>query len=321
MTARLLDRRLVRTAVVLVLPVAFFGCGSAPGDVAVSSGDGAAGDAVQVRSAGPAAERPPSADGLTLPLDAFALTAAEDQAVAQVAEAQARECAQSFGLDTSAADPLPFGTAAESAAAVATRHDRRYAVADPEVAAAHGYHPPTTVDVRREFYEAHTDAELEVLIGVASDGSVTSRAGVPDGGCLGEAARATAVTDDAGLRAGEELVSEVQAAAWHAAMADPRVVEAFAAWSACLAAAGFQYAAPMDANDDPRWWVSDVASPEEIATAVADVACKSSTGLIPVWSAVEAEHQTALISQHRAGLDEYRALLDGQVAEARAAAG
>lgn len=305
--------RLVRTAVVLVLPVAFFGCGSAPGDVAVSSSvDGV--EALQVRSAGSVAARPP-VDGLTLPLDAYALTAAEDQVLARAAEARVRECAASFGLD--AAGSLPFGTAAESASAAATRHDRRYAVVDPEVAAAHGYHAPTTVDVRREFYEAHTDAELEVLVGVAADGSATTRAGVPSGGCLGQAARATAAADEAGLRAGEELVSAVQADAWHAAMADPRVVDAFAVWSACMAGAGYQYAAPMEANDDPRWWSSEVAGADEIATAVADVACKSSTGLIPVWSAVEAEHQTALIAENRAGFDAYRAALDAQVAAAR----
>jgi hypothetical protein len=314
---------LVRTAVVLVLPVALFGCGSAPGDadadVAVPSSD-AAGDVLQVRSAGSVAARPPDA-GLTLPLDAFALTAAEDQVLARAAEARVRECAAGFGLDTSAADPLPFGTAADADAAVATRHDRRYAVADPEVAAMYGYHPPATADVRREFYEAHTSAELEVLVGVTAAGAPTSRAGVPDGGCLGEAARAVGdeAADEAGLRAGEELVSEVQAGAWHAAMADPRVADAFAAWSACLSDAGFDYAAPMQANDDPRWWASEVAGAEEIATAVADVACKESTGLIPVWSAVEAEHQEAWIAEHRAGLDAYRALLDAQVASASTA--
>ena len=320
MTARLLDRRLVRTAIVLVLPVAFFGCGSAPGDVAVSSSDGAGGEVVQVRSAGSVAARPPVA-GLTLPLDAYALTAADDQVLARAAETRVRECAESFGLDPSATGPLPFGTASESASAVATRHDRRYAVADPEVAATYGYHPPTTVDVRREFYEAHTDAELEVLVGTTADGAPAARAGVPDGGCLGEAARATAVADEAELRAGEELVSGVQADAWHTAMADPRMVDAFAAWSACMGLAGYQYVAPMDANDDSRWWGSDVAGADEIAAAVADVACKQSTGLIPVWSAVEAEHQAELIAQHRAELDAYRSLLDDQVLQARSLAG
>lgn len=300
--------RLVRTAVVLVLPVAFFGCGSAPGDV------------VQVRSAGSGsvADRSPAA-GLTLPLDAFAFSAAEDLALARDAEARVRECAAAFGLDTSAAEPLPFGAAADSAAAAATRHDRRYAVADPEVAATYGYHPPPTADVRREFYQAHTSAELEILVGVTASGTPTSRAGVPDGGCLAEAARDVAAGDEAALRSGEELVSEVQAGAWHAAMTDPRVVDAFAAWSSCLAGAGFDYAAPMEANDDPRWWASEVATADEIATAVADVACKQSTGLIPVWSAVEAEHQEALIAEHRAELDAYRSLLDAQVASASTA--
>lgn len=323
MTARPFDRRLVRTAFVLALPIAFFGCGSAPGDVAVgadSAAVGAAGSA-QARSAGYVADRPDS--GLTLPLDAYAFSADEDQVLAQVAEAQVRACLESYGLDSAAAGPLPFGTAADTATTAAQRHERRYAVADAEVAATYGYHPPETTDVRREFYESHTAAELEVLVGVTADGApVTARHGgktVPDGGCLGQAALLTPTADQDALRSGEELVSGVQADAWHSALSDPRVVEAFAVWSACIAAAGYQYDAPMQANDDPAWWQSDTASAEEIATATADVACKESTGLIPAWSAVEAEHQAALIERNRAGLDAYRALLDQQVAQARAA--
>ncbi|RIQ23270.1 hypothetical protein [Jiangella rhizosphaerae] len=308
MTARVL----VRTAVLLALPIAVAGCAAAPADVAVESSGGAA----AVAGAEPVR---PAETVLTLPLDAYALTAAEDHVLARAAEAHVRHCATSLGLDAAAVDPLPFGTAAESASAAAGRHDRRYAVADPEVAAAHGYHPPSTTDVRREFYEAHTDAELAILVGATADGVPTAREGIPDGGCLGAAARATAVADEAALRAGQELVSAVQSDAWHAALANPRVLDAFAAWSACMAEAGYDYAAPMDANDDPRWWTSDVAGPEEIATAVADVACKESTGLIAVWSAVEAGHQSRLIAASRAELDAYRALLDAQVSAASTA--
>lgn len=288
-------RPLVRPAVVLLLPLALVGCGtaSAPDDVALASDN-----ALQVRSAGviePA--------GLVLPLDAYALSAADDQVLARAAEERVLACAESFGLDAAAVSPLPFGSAEAASAAADTRHDRRYAVADPEVAATYGYHPPVVVDVREEFYAAHTEAELEVLVGA--------------GGCLGEASRAYAIGDEAGLRAGEELVSEVQASAWHSTLADARVLEAFAEWSACMAAAGYDYAAPMSANDDPRWWESEVAGAEEIAAAVADVACKSSTGLVDVWSGVEAEHQTQVIAANSEELAAYRSLLDQQVAAAR----
>lgn len=313
MTARVL----IRTAVLLALPgaVAVGGCAAAPADVAVESPGGAAAMARLAVADGPAEA------GLTLPLDAYALTAAEDQLLARAAEAQVRECAVALGLDAAAVDPLPFGTAAESASAAAGRHDRRYAVADPEVAAQHGYHPPPTGDVRGEFYAAHTDAELEVLAGVTAEGAPAARDDVPDGGCLGVAARAIAVASEASLRAGQELVAAVQSDAWHAALADPRVIDAFAAWSACMARAGYAYAAPMDANDDPRWWTSDTAGPDEVAAAVADIACKESTGLVPVWSAVEAGHQARFIAAHQGELDAYRALLDQQVSAAHALAG
>ncbi|SEF08219.1 hypothetical protein [Jiangella alba] len=305
MTARVL----VRTAVLLALPVA--GCAAAPADVAVQSSGG-----VAVAGSLPAAGSAPAAGpSLTLPLDAYALTTEEGRELGSAAEARVRECASALGLDDAAVEPLPFGSAADGP----DRHDRRYAVADPEIAAEHGYHPPPTTDVRRAFYEAHTDAELEVLVGVTADGAATTRDDVPEGGCLGAAAQAASVASESSLRAGQDLVSAVQADAWHAALADPRVLDAFAAWSACMAGAGYHYAAPMDANDDPRWWTSESAGPDELATAAADVACKSSTGLIPVWSAVEAEHQAALIAGHQSALDDYRALLDAQVSAASTA--
>lgn len=304
MTARVL----VRTAVLLALPVA--GCAAAPADVAVQS-SGGGGTAVAGAMAGSS-----SAAGLTLPLDAYAITAAEGRVLGSAAEARVRECATALGLDAAAIEPLPV---AADVADVAARHDRRYAVADPEVAAEHGYHPPPSTDVRREFYEAHTDAELEVLVGVTADGAATTRDDVPEGGCLGAASRPDSVASESSLRAGQDLVSAVQADAWHAALADPRVLDAFAAWSACMADAGYDYAAPMDANDDPRWWTSDAAGPDELATAVADVACKSSTGLIHVWSAVEAGYQSQFIAASQAELDAYRALLDQQVSAASTA--
>ncbi|TDE15753.1 hypothetical protein [Jiangella asiatica] len=302
-----------RTTVLIVLPLALAvaGCGGARSDDVAVVAD----SVTAARSAGQVADRQPAE--LVLPLDEYAFSEAEDEVLAAAAEAAVRDCFEARGFDAADADPLPFGSAggaaadAVDAADAADKHERRYAVADPEVAARHGYHPPDTTDVRQEFYESHTEAELTALVGT-QDGA--------DDGCLHEADEVTAVGNEATLREGELLVSEVQADAWHGAMADPRVQDAFAAWSACMAAAGYRYDAPMEANDDPAWWSTDVAGADEIATAVADVACKDSTGLIAVWSAVEAEYQSELIAQNQDGFDAYRALLDDQVAHARAAA-
>ncbi|WP_157553434.1 hypothetical protein [Jiangella gansuensis] len=293
-----------RSAILLAAPLllAMGACAGSQGDddVAVP-----ADPAPAARAANSVAS--PPAGTLVLPLDAYAFSAAEDQVLGQAAEAAVIACFEARGFDAADAHPLPFTRAVADDASA--RHERRYSVTDPDVAARHGYHPPDTTDVREEFYASHTEPELAALVG--------SGDGAPDG-CLHQAEAATTAGDEAALRAGEELVSEVQADAWHGAMADPRVVEAFRAWSACMAEAGYRYDAPMDANDDPTWWRTDTASAEEIATATADVACKESTGLIPVWSEVEAEYQAELIAQHQDRFDAYRARLDEQVAQARA---
>lgn len=319
MTVRSIHRRSAGGALALALPLALFGCaaggdgGDDGVDVAVGAGP------AQARVAGQViAER--LEPGLLLPLDAYAFTDAESRLIGAATEAAVKECFVANGRAAGDADPLPFTAGARE---VTDRHERRYAVADADVAARYGYHPPPARDLHREFYEGHSADELALLTGTpstgAADGARSEAATVPDGGCLGQADAVLAPADGAAQRAGEELVSTVQSDAWHGALRDPRVLDVFAAWSACMADAGFDYEAPMRANDDPAWWVADTAGPQEIATATADVACKDRTGLIATWSAVEAEYQAELIAEHQAGLDAYRAVLDRQVAQARTA--
>lgn len=302
------DRRPLAT-LLFALPLVLLGCSADGGgdDVAVSSGS------EQARVSGEVVVP----EGVALPLDAYAFSDKEAQVIGQATEASVMECFQAYGFAAADAEPLPVG----SGGAKTERHARRYAVADAEVAATYGYHPPQNGDVRRDFYEAHTAEELQVLVGPTEGKSAVSQyrgRAVPQGGCLGQAVAAVAAGDAAAQRAGEELVSSVQADAWNASLRDPRVLDVFAAWSACMAEAGYSYEAPMQANDDPAWQ-SPTASPEEIATATADVACKEKTDLVAVWSSVEAEHQAGSIAKHQKRFDAYRAVLDQQVADARAA--
>lgn len=295
--------------VALLISIPVVSCSTNGGDqddVTIDSGA----DAPAAAGAAIAPAAPATAE-LSLPLDAYSLSRDESSVVGQATEALVTTCFEGYGFAARDARPLPlFG-----AQAATDPHSRRYFVADAAVAAAHGYHAPPAHDVRREFYESHTAAELHVLGGQdLSGGSATTYAGqkVPAGGCLGQAAAAIERHDRKAAVAGEQLVSAIQAEAWHRALVDPRMVDGFAAWASCMATAGYPYADPIQANDDARWHGADV-TPVEIATARADVGCKQEVGLVGLWSSVETEMQHDVIAEHRGKLDAYRGVLDAQV--------
>lgn len=92
--------------------------------------------------------------------------------------------------------------------------------------------------------------------------------------------------------------------AWDGAVGDERTAAAVAAWSACMAGQGYDYAHPLDPFEaftpgDPA--TGDPLAPpaeEELATGLADVACKAEVGFMDVWYGVLAEHQQAVIDAH-----------------------
>ena len=67
--------------------------------------------------------------------------------------------------------------------------------------------------------------------------------------------------------------------------------------------AGYHYATPRDANNDSRW-SGPTASPLEIATAIADVRCKRTTGLLDIWVAVTRAYEQRYVDRHAAALAE-----------------
>jgi hypothetical protein len=85
---------------------------------------------------------------------------------------------------------------------------------------------------------------------------------------------------------------------------DPGILAIDKAWSACMTHRGFSYRTPQQAAQ--RNWPS-APSPVEIATAVADVTCKTQTNLTNTWLTVEAAYQLALISQNLTALSQLQA--------------
>jgi hypothetical protein len=69
-----------------------------------------------------------------------------------------------------------------------------------------------------------------------------------------------------------------------------------------MAAAGHDYPGPLDPPKDPRFQGA-VATPLEVATARADVACKQRTNLVGVWFADESRLQLSLIQANRRALE------------------
>jgi hypothetical protein len=86
-----------------------------------------------------------------------------------------------------------------------------------------------------------------------------------------------------------------QAAQW--AQSDPRVLATQRAWSKCMAARGYRYQTPLEPVT--HHWPKK-PTPVEIATATADVTCKTWVNLPHTVLAIEAAYQRALLAQNPA---------------------
>jgi hypothetical protein len=251
--------------------------------------------------------------GLRLPLEEYQFSDAQWARVTSAQQILATACMRRFGLRYD-----PVENAGRSP--VRSRTDRRYGLADPGQARAHGYQLPadSTGPVSRP---ALSDDQVTVLEGRSvghgperSPAPVRHRGKpVPEGGCMGEARRAL-VRDGAVGEA--EAVRRIDTASVLRAMEDPRVRSAFDRWSACMEKRGHAYDDPWQAINDKAFRGPGV-TPREIATAVADVACKRETNLVGVWYAVDAAYQRRMLAA--AGARRLEALKErkrGQLAAA-----
>jgi hypothetical protein len=127
------------------------------------------------------------------------------------------------------------------------------------------------------------------------------------GGCAGEAARALGEGDLFGDAT--TLADQITVSAFSRAEADPRVVAVFGAWSTCMIRRGYRFASPFAAAGSVDIHTK-APSKTEIATAVADVACKKATKLVDVFYAVEVTRERDLIRKYIRHLNR----LKGQIA-------
>lgn len=113
-------------------------------------------------------------------------------------------------------------------------------------------------------------------------------------------------------------VIALQASQW--AQTDPRVLAVERAWSRCMARHGYSYGTPLQAQQH-NWPRAPTGG--EVATAVADVSCKTQTNLPNTWLTVEAAYQATLVAQNLAALSQLQANFQGllQRAEGKLASG
>ncbi len=247
---------------------------------------------------------------LKLPLEAYLLSAREMDDLTAARDIFLNRCSHRFGV-TMPAPPK------QRHLAPITYTERRYGVADPELAAEDGYHLGVR-DPRNagELPRPRLSAEQELVLTGTPPPTGTPHAKaptspqskapqthvrgrkVPTGGCLGEADRRFG-----GSWANPDLVEEIDATSVVKATEDRRVRATFRAWSACMKAKGLRYSTPWDPANDPRFTGAH-SSPTEITVATADVACKKKTNVIGVWYAVDAAYQRALIERNQAALDQ-----------------
>ncbi|QMU69593.1 hypothetical protein [Streptacidiphilus sp. P02-A3a] len=245
---------------------------------------------------------------IVLPITPYLFTDAQSSQLVAAHVKLASACMRRYGFGYS----VPAAPVAPEQLPV---NESRYGVMTPDQA-RYGYHF-MAVEMKRLRAGAApiqdppkvTPAMAAVLWG-SSSGPVDGRS-VPSGGCNGEA------TTELGGRNGRygdpDIAESIQADSYDRSQSDPRVLKAFAAWSACMRADGYDYPSPNAATNDPRWSASAEPSAAEIATARADVACKRRTNLVGVWASVESAYQDAAIELNADSLRQARATMQREL--------
>ncbi|WP_079405679.1 hypothetical protein [Streptomyces sp. 3211] len=229
----------------------------------------------------------------TLPMEGYLPSDHEQRQMSQAVNMLIGDCMKSTGYGRWRAAPeLPK-------AGPKTLTDWRYGIHDIDLAKRRGYKADAA---EQAVYDAAVNAG-------AVDGTSAMS---PDGKAL-QACRAEARTKLKGdVVAYSEEAQGLGNEAFVRSKEDPTVVAAFQAWSSCMKEQGYEYMQPLDASDDPRFSGPDV-TPEEIAAATADIACRDRTQVAKVWWEAESKLQTTSLEKHAESLNKSRKDMDATV--------
>ncbi|WP_234432513.1 hypothetical protein [Streptomyces sp. NRRL S-378] len=180
-----------------------------------------------------------------------------------------------------------------------TLTDWRYGIHDGELAKRRGYKPD---DAEQAAYDEAVN--LGAVDGTSPEG--------PDGKalqvCIGEARTKLGTGASSYGEEAQKLGNE----AFTRSKEDPKVIAASQEWSSCMKEQGYNYKQPLDASDDSRFSGKEV-TPEEIATATADITCRNRTHVAKIWWETEAKLQTASLEKNAETLEKARKELDASI--------
>lgn len=244
-----------------------------------------------------------SYEDIVLPFDAYLLTREQRMALNDAREHLIRTCAMRHGLQVTG--KVASGDQPSRQLMIG----RRYGIIEPNEAAASGYRvtPRLLADSGKDSdgwnptpEEFRVVAGKDQVTGESAAGQPIGGTAVVEGGCAAEAGRQ--LSAGGGERAsnyGEIL----QVQTYEMAERDSRVVAAWAKWSECMAESGYVYRSPWEPNN--HGWGPEPTK-EEIATAVADVACRRKVNLVGIWLAVESAYQQRAVDEFQQRLDQSR---------------
>ncbi|MET8697452.1 hypothetical protein ABZW10_01040 [Kitasatospora sp. NPDC004723] len=259
------------------------------------------------------------ADDKALPIEAYLLTMEQQKQLIAARDALTTRCMTGFGF-TYAVEPAP----AEPGTVSKNLTQWRYFVTDAAEAAQYGY---TVKDYRpgqKPSRAQQPPTYLLALTGSPTGAAVlpgqTPESGkeingrqVPPGGCLGEANGKLGATAANGNGADAQLVTDIKDTGWKQALTDARLLAAFAAWSGCMKAKGYDYPTPIAATDDPQWQTLGASSEKARQTATADATCKAEHNVVGIWFTVESAYESALIEQNAEALRAVKQDIDKRV--------
>ncbi|MBM7791074.1 hypothetical protein [Tenggerimyces flavus] len=245
--------------------------------------------------------------GYDFPLDAFYPLKDQELVMQRAQGALTARCMLRFGYRYQPPEPV--------AGDIRATRERTFGLVDEAEAARDGYTGPVIPAGSEKPEPKLPEAEYTTLTGIdfSSGEPRPAKGRVPKDGCAGEAGRQLAAGAD-GL--GPDALDELTMHTYHQAEADQRVKAKFGEWSVCMKAKGFAYANPWEPNDSPKW-VPGKPTTLEKKTAVADVRCKHSTGLVDTWHAVMVEYQRKAIEQNAVQLDRLTKSTATKVANAK----
>ena len=233
---------------------------------------------------------------VALPLDPF--IAPDPTAEARIfggLESAMRDCMADRGYDY---DPASFGE---------PRVPDLYGLVGRERAETSGYRPPQAPDVASEPTEL-PHGYGEALIGTEANAQeVLSEAGevlatIDPSSCARSATVQIQPEWKVQVVLEAQLRAMVQISRERADDSD-NLAAAWDVWSGCMRDEGVEFDTPWATYYSV--WPGNEPGEEEIATAVADVECKESTGLLDVWSRELARVQSLLLEQNGDPLSEW----------------